>query len=274
MFEAICLLNEYYLTRVETSIYTTHAAAIAAAAGRGRTLIDLGAGNCAKAALLFAALQPVQYVPVDISAEFLKSATALLKTVYPDLLILPVCLDFAENLNLPAQVSAQRRLMFYPGSSIGNFTPLQATQFLTRVRGECKSDGALLIGVDLVKSSMIIEAAYNDSVGVTGVFNLNVLAHTNELLGTDFLMRDWRHLAFFNAEQSCVEMHLEARRPVTVRWPTGERVFAQGERIHTEDSYKYTQRGFVELLESCGFGETKCWTDKAQQFLVCYVRAI
>lgn len=274
IFEAICLLDEYYLTRAEMSIYTAHGPAIAKAAGQGRVLIDIGAGNCGKAALLFPNLEPSQYVPVDISAAFLTNAVERLQALYPDIPMLPLGIDFTEGLNLPGQVKSRDRLVFYPGSSIGNFTPLQAAEFLTRIRRECADDGALLIGVDLVKAPEILEAAYDDALGITGAFNLNMLAHVNEILGSDFFIPDWRHRALFNAELSCVEMHLEARRVVSVSWPGGERHFAQGERIHTENSYKYTRRGFIDLLESCGFGEATCWTDAAQQFLVCYARAI
>jgi len=274
LFEAICLLDEYYVTRVEAGIYAAAAAPIAAATGTGVTLIDLGAGNCAKAAALFGTLQPRQYVPIDISAAFLHGAVERLATAHPQIPMLPVGLDFAESLKLPAQVEARRRLFFYPGSSIGNFAPLAAAQFLTRVHGECGDDGALLIGVDLVKPAAVLEAAYDDALGVTGAFNLNVLRHANALLGSDFAVRDWRHVALFNAEQSRVEMHLEALRDVIVRWPGAERAFAKGELMHTENSYKYTQRGFVELLNACGFGEVQCWTDEAQQFLVCHARAV
>jgi dimethylhistidine N-methyltransferase len=274
LFEAICLLDEYYLTRAEVSIYTAQAAAISTSVGQGGTLIDLGAGNCAKAALLFGAMQPRQYIPIDISTEFLHGAVSCLQPAYPQIEMLPLALDFAEALKLPAQVNTYRRLFFYPGSSIGNFTPLQAAQFLTHVRGECRTDGALLIGVDLIKSPAVLEAAYDDALGVTAAFNLNVLTHANELLGSDFLTSDWRHLAFFNTEQNRIEMHLEARRSVTIHWPDGEREFAEGERILTENSYKYTRRGFIELLHSCGFGDVQCWTDDANQFLVCHARAL
>jgi dimethylhistidine N-methyltransferase len=223
---------------------------------------------------LFETLQPRQYVPVDISAEFLHGAVDRLQTAFPKIPMLPVGLDFADSLKLPPQVSARQRLFFYPGSSIGNFTPLQAAQFLTRVRGECGVDGALLIGIDLVKSASVLEAAYDDPLGVTAAFNLNALIHANEFLGSDFSLRDWRHVALFNTEQSRIEMHLEARADVMVTWPGGQRTFAAGERIHTENSYKYTRRGFVELLESCGFGAAQSWTDEAEQFLVCHARAI
>jgi dimethylhistidine N-methyltransferase len=274
LFEAICLLDDYYLTRVEAEIYATHARAIAICAGQGSTLVDLGAGNCAKAERLFEPLRPSQYVPIDISVEFLHGAVGRLETAYPNIAMLPLGLDFTESLRLPGQVNARRRLFFYPGSSIGNFTPLHAAQFLTHVHGERGADGALLIGVDLIKPDAALKAAYDDPLGVTAAFNLNILAHANDLLGSDFSLRDWRHLAFFNRAQNRVEMHLEARRAVTIRWPGGEREFVEGERIHTENSYKYTQRGFVELLESCGFGDIQCWTDDAQQFLVCHARAL
>jgi dimethylhistidine N-methyltransferase len=274
LFEAICLVDEYYVTRVETGIYQEHAAAIGQAAGTGVTLIDLGAGNCAKAASLFDTLRPRQYVPVDISADFLRGAVSRLATAYPQIPMLPVGLDFEQNLNLPGQVGAERRLFFYPGSSIGNFTPLQAAQFLGRVRGACGADGALLIGIDLVKDQDVLQAAYDDALGVTAAFNVNALMHANALLGADFTARDWRHVALFNAEQSRIEMHLQARRDVTVHWPGGTRAFAAGERIHTENSYKYTEEKFVELLNACGFGQVQCWTDADRQFLVCHAHAL
>jgi dimethylhistidine N-methyltransferase len=167
-----------------------------------------------------------------------------------------------------------KRLFFYPGSSLGNFTPLQAAQFLGRIRHAAGEDGAILIGIDLVKDAGVLEAAYDDALGVTAAFNLNALRHVNGLLGSDFEPRGWRHVATFNVEQSRIEMHLEAREAVTVRWPGAERRFAAGERIHTENSYKYTRRGFLELLETSGFGEAVCWTDRQEKFLVCYARAV
>lgn len=274
LFEAICLLDEYYLTRAEAAIFARHGAEIADAAGQGGTLIDLGAGNCAKAAALFEVLRPRQYVPVDISVSFLQDAVDKLRLVHPEVPMLPVGLDFAEHLRLPAEEGRSRRLFFYPGSSIGNFTPMKAAQFLRRVRGEAGADGGLLIGVDLVKDFSALEAAYDDALGVTAAFNLNALAHANGLLGSDFQVRDWRHVAFFNTEQNRIEMHLEARRGLQVTWPGGVRRFDEGERIHTENSYKYSKRGFVELLEGCGFGDVSCFTDEGERFLVCYARAV
>ena len=278
LFEAICQVDEYYLTRVEAEIFAGFAAEIAAAAGAGTVLIDLGAGNCAKAASLFEVLKPKQYVPVDISAEFLRAAVARLRALHPRLPMLPVGLDFADSLALPPRVERGNRLFFYPGSSIGNFTPLQAAQFLGRVRAACapagRPDGGLLIGIDLVKDSAVLEAAYDDALGVTAAFNRNTLRHVNALLGSDFALAHWRHRALFNAEQSRVEMHLQAVTAQTVRWPGGQRHFAAGAAIHTENSYKYTEAGFVKLLETAGFGLVQRWTDPARRFLVCHARAI
>jgi dimethylhistidine N-methyltransferase len=274
LFEAICELDEYYLTRSEAAIFEQFGGQIGENAGKGVTLIDLGAGNCEKAARLFTVLQPRQYVPIDISAEFLAGAVAGLRLQYPALPILPLGLDFSENLTLPAQVRQDRRLFFYPGSSLGNFAPLQALQFLQRLRHAGGADAALLIGIDLVKDRKRLEAAYVDALGVTAAFNRNILLHVNAILGSNFKLPDWRHQAFFNAEQSRVEMHLEASADLTVSWPGGERRFATGERIHTENSYKYTRQRFLDLLREAGFGEPTCWTDKDDLFLLCHAKAI
>lgn len=273
LFEAICLLDEYYPGRVEGEIFAANAGAITKAAGTGRVLIDLGAGNCAKAARLFGPLRPAQYVAVDISAEFLGQAVSRLRAEYPDIAMQAVSLDFSDVFTLPDSVAKERRLFFYPGSSIGNFTPLQAVQFLGRIRAACGPDGGVLIGVDLIKDAARLQAAYDDAPGVTAAFNLNALRHVNTVLQSDFNPREWRHLALFNAEQSRVEMHLEARSKLSVSWPGGCRAFVAGERIHTENSYKYTRAGFVSLLRQAGFGDAQCWTDDEASFLVCHAGA-
>ncbi|HEY1857580.1 L-histidine N(alpha)-methyltransferase [Acidocella sp.] len=274
LFEAICELDEYYLTRTEAAIFAQHAAAIADSVGVGATLIDLGAGNCAKAAGLFHVLQPQAYIPVDISEEFLHRAVEGLKKSYPHIPMHPVALDFSDFLHLPAYVQERRKkLFFYPGSSLGNFTPLQAAQFLTRIRAACGGDGTLLLGIDLVKPAEELEAAYDDALGVTAAFNLNALRHINLLLGSDFLLRDWQHKALFNAAQSRVEMYLRARRDLTVTWPGGARAFGQGTAIHTENSYKYSCAAILDLLRQSGFGEARCWSDAEGRYLVCHARA-
>lgn len=274
LFEAICELPEYYPTRTEAQIIETHVPEIARSVGRGCTLIDLGAGNCAKAAQLFPVLQPVQYVPVDISVDFLKDAVERLRQRFPHVRMTALGMDFSQSLSLPDAVRRDKRLFYYPGSSIGNFTPDEAAALLGEVRDACGLGGGLLIGVDLVKDKAVLDAAYDDALGVTASFNLNLLLHLNRLLGADFDVRDWQHRAFFNREQGRIEMHLEARRDISVAWQGGKRRFREGERIHTESSYKYTRQGFLSLLERAGFGQTRTWTDERGWFMVCHARAI
>ncbi len=271
LFEAICALDEYYPTRSEREIFRLHGAAIAEAAGQGAALIDLGAGNCEKAASLFGSLRPRLYVPVDISTIFLQSAVAQLRQTFPGVAIHPLGMDFSETLTLPAIVQAQpQKLFFYPGSSLGNFGPLQALRFLRNIR---EQDGDLLIGLDLVKDVAILEAAYDDALGVTAAFNLNSLRHVNHILKADFDLGDWSHQAFFNSAQSRIEMHLCARRACRVSWPGGARVFEPLETIHTENSYKFTRDSATELLRRAGFAHIMSWTDPQQNFLVCHARA-
>jgi len=274
LFAAICELPEYYLSRTEASIFDAHLGEIAEAVGVGGTLIDLGAGNCAKAARLFPALQPAQYVPVDISVDFLRDAVGDLQQRFPHIQMTGLGLDFSSALRLPERVQRRQRLFFYPGSSIGNFTPDEAVAFFRRLHAACEGEGGVLIGVDLVKATAILDAAYNDALGVTASFNLNLLLHLNRLLGADFNIAGWRHVSFFNTAQSRIEMYLEARHAVTVQWQGGERRFQQGERIHTENSYKYTPDDFVRLLRQSGFGVTRTWSDANDWFMVCHARAM
>ncbi|MGK5010442.1 L-histidine N(alpha)-methyltransferase [Janthinobacterium sp. MDB2-8] len=274
LFEAICALPEYYPTRTEAAIFARHGAEIAHAVGPGSTLIDLGAGNCAKAASLFPLLHPVQYVAVDISYDFLSESLGRLQQRFPHIEMTGLGLDFSSRLDLPDSVREARRLFFYPGSSIGNFAPEQATAFLRRLRANADGDGGLLIGVDLIKDDAILDAAYDDALGVTAAFNLNMLRHVNGLIGADFDVRAWQHHGFFNADERRVEMHLEARSEQVVHWKGGQRRFAKGERIHTEDSYKYTRASFVGLLEQAGFSTVQVWTDPQQWFAVIYARVI
>ena len=275
LFEAICELPEYYPTRTEAGIFRRHGADMARAIGPGSTLIDLGAGNCAKAASLFPLLHPAQYVAVDISYDFLRESLASLQQRFPHIEMTGLGLDFSSQLEFPGTVRGDRRLFFYPGSSIGNFAPDQAVAFLRRLRSNAGgSGGGLLIGVDLVKDESILEAAYDDALGVTAAFNLNLLRHVNLLLGSDFDVRQWRHRGFYHAEESRIEMHLEARQDLTVRWPGGQRSFTRGDTIHTENSYKYTQARFTGLLGQAGFSVSQAWTDPEQWFAVIHARVI
>jgi dimethylhistidine N-methyltransferase len=268
LFEAITELPEYYPTRTEAAIFVDHGADMAARIGRGMTLVDLGAGNCAKAASLFPLLQPAHYVPIDISRDFLNVAVAQLRQRFPAIEMTPLALDLSAHFTLPPEVGPERRHFFYPGSSIGNFTPHEAVCFLRRVRENVGSDGGLLIGVDLVKDHAVLNAAYDDGIGVTAAFNLNMLRHLNYLAGANFDVTVWRHVAFFNPAESRIEMHLESLEAQTVSWVGGEREFARGERIHTENSYKYTRESFTALLAEAGFRVDGVWTDAAQWFAV------
>jgi dimethylhistidine N-methyltransferase len=274
LFEAICELPEYYPTRTEAAIFEQHGADIARAIGPGTTLIDLGAGNCAKAAKLFPLLHPAQYVAIDISHDFLRESIERLQQRFSHIEMTGLGLDFSGALELPDTVRQEKRLFFYPGSSIGNFTPEEARAFLRRARAQCERDGGLLIGIDLAKDTATLNAAYDDELGVTAAFNLNVLRHVNRLIGADFDVIQWEHHGFFNAGESRIEMHLEACEDLTVTWQGGSRNFARGERIHTENSYKYRQSAAVGLLEQSGFHATNVWTDPAGWFAVIHARAI
>ncbi len=270
LFEVITLLPEYYPTRTERSVMREHASAIAAAVGLGGTLIDLGAGNCEKAEAMFDMLRPRQYVALDISTDFIQQAVAGLRRRHPSIDIRAVGADLSHPFDLPAAVHAHQRTFFYPGSSIGNFDPPEALALLRRIRQLCGSDGGLLIGVDLVKDAAVLESAYDDELGVTAAFNLNLLNHVNQLLESDFNPRDWLHRARYVRNHARIEMCLEARKNLSVHWPGGCREFAAGERIHTENSYKYKLADFEHLLARAGFARTCSWTDARHWFGVCY----
>ena len=272
LFEAITELPEYYPTRTEAAIFAAHGAAMAERIGPGATFVDLGAGNCAKATRLFPLLEPGRYVAVDISVDFLHDALRRVQREYPALDVVGLGQDFSATLDLDADLIDDRAVFFYPGSSIGNFTPDEALAFLKRVRAQADG-GGLLIGVDLVKPGSILQAAYDDALGVTAAFNLNLLRQLNRLIGSDFAPGDWQHIGLWNEAQSRVEMHLEARRDVTVRWPGAQRDFRAGDRIHTENSCKYSVASFAELLQAAGFAAPEHWTDERGWFGVFWAPA-
>ncbi len=272
LFEAITELPEYYPTRTEAAIFDEHGAAMARRVGAGSTLIDLGAGNCAKAIRLFPLLEPIRYVAVDISVDFLHDALKRVQREHQTLDVIGLGQDFSASLALDDELIDGRAVFFYPGSSIGNFTPDEALAFLKRVRAQAEG-GGLLIGVDLVKPGAILQAAYDDALGVTAAFNLNILRQLNRLIGSDFAPADWRHIGLWNAAASRVEMHLEVRRDLSVRWPGAQREFRTGERIHTENSCKYTVEGFSALLQAAGFAAPEHWTDERGWFGVFWAPA-
>lgn len=269
LFEVITVLPNYYPTRTEAQIVARSLRAMCGARDvAGAALIDLGAASCAKAPPLFEAVRPAQYVPVDISVEFLRDAVTKLQTEHPDIEMIGVGTDFSRELILPAEVTATPRLFFYPGSSIGNFDPPEARAFLQRVRGQMDADSTLWIGVDLVKDRETLERAYDDELGVTAAFNRNILRNVNRLAGTNFQPAEWRHVALYNEDASRIEMHLEATRDLVVTSAAGERSFVQGERIHTESSYKFTLESFDAVLRDAGLGTVDVWTDPQRWFAV------
>jgi dimethylhistidine N-methyltransferase len=270
LFTSICRLQEYYPTRTEAAIFAAQAPSIAARirsnTGPIESLIDLGAGDCQKAASLFRPFKPNHYFAVDVSETFVTDAVRKLSAEYPAIRMQALGRDLSQHWELPESCPEAGRLFFYPGSSIGNFAPADAVGFLNRLIEACSQPCSLLIGIDLVKPTEILEPAYDDALGITAAFNLNVLNHVNRLINADFDVRDWRHVAFFNRPASRIEMHLEARRTVDVAWPTGARRFVAGDRIQTEYSYKYEEAGFRELLAEAGYRTEQCWTDEKRWF--------
>jgi dimethylhistidine N-methyltransferase len=269
LFAAITQLDEYYPTRTEAGICAAAQAEIAQALharlAPGFTMVDLGAGDGAKAASLFGALQPGRYVAVDISEPYLREALTALQQRFPALPMTGVGLDFAASLQLPAGLVDGPALVFYPGSSIGNFGPDEALRLLVQARAASQG-GALLIGADLMKPQAVLQAAYDDALGVTAAFNLNLLRNVNHLLRSNFDVADWVHVARVNPALGRVEMHLEARRALAVCWPGGERRFEAGERIHTENSHKWKPATFEALLRDAGWCDVRRHTDSRGWF--------
>lgn len=285
LFDAITELPEYYPTRTEAAIFAQWLPDMAVRMPARAVWIDLGAGSCAKAARLFGTVRPAAYLPVDISAAYLSQALEPLRREHPDLPMLGIGQDFSVQWALPASAADwldrlglrdAPRCVFYPGSSIGNFGPDEALRLLRDAHAVCRQGGAgsgLLIGVDRVKAPEVLEPAYDDALGVTAAFNRNLLLHVNRQLGSDFDPAAWDHVAFYNRIDSRIEMHLSARSPQTVHWPGGSRRFAAGERIHTENSYKWEPAAFADLLQRAGFATPTHWTDAQGWFSVFWAPA-
>jgi len=272
LFQKICEQPEYYITRTEIDILDRHRAEIAANLGPQIDLIGLGTGSGTKTRILIEALEkPAGYIPVDISEKQLRKSTALFHKIFPDLEILPVCADYLQPVKLPStRRKAARNVVYFPGSTIGNFEPDEATQFLRRVAKVCRHGGALLIGVDLRKDRDVIEAAYNDTAGVTAQFNLNLLARANRELGADFDLQHWQHRAIYNSDAGRVEMHLISQIDQAVHVADRTFEFRSGEKIITEFSYKYSPEGLADLARKAGFEFQKMWADDARLFGVFY----
>jgi L-histidine N-alpha-methyltransferase len=272
LFEEICRLDEYYLTRTELSILRACVAELAELAGPRCTLVEYGSGAGEKVRLLLDALrEPAAYVPIDISGDQLARVAAELRGLYPDIAVTPVCADYTRPVHLPAAPWGMRRIAFFPGSTIGNFHPAEATAFLSRLRRAIGPTGALILGVDRRKDARTLDAAYNDAKGVTAAFNLNLLCRLNRELDADFDLDAFRHRAFFNGKASRIEMHLESTRDQIVRLADYHLWFTRGERIWTESSYKYDKDGLATLVSAAGFRLVRRWTDARDWFWIAFL---
>lgn len=275
LFDAICELPEYYLTRTETAILRGCAEEIAAMAGAGCALVEFGSGSSVKSRLLIEAMRDlVAYVPIDISRQHLDATAARLRRDYPFLNVEPVSGDYMALSQLPATVSAaRRRLGFFPGSTIGNLEPAEATAFLRRARALLGEGGALVLGVDLKKDPSRLHDAYNDAAGVTAQFTLNMLRRMNRELDGNFDLAAFAHEAFYNLVDGRIEIYFRSLKAQTVTVGGRSFVFGEGERVHTEYSYKFDDAGIAALARSAGFKIARTWTDAARLFAVVYLEA-
>jgi dimethylhistidine N-methyltransferase len=262
LFERICRLPEYYVTRAELALTRANIGAIARFAGRGCELVEYGSGESLKTRLLIRALRPAAYLPVDISQPALEKARKQLAKDFRWLKVVPVPGDFSRPIELPR--ARAPRVVYFPGSTIGNLDPEEAHAFLAMTRDQA---GRMLVGVDLKKDANVLHAAYNDSRGVTAAFNLNILARINRELGADFDLRKFSHYAFYNAAAGRIEMHLVSLARQSVRVARQHRFrFERGESIHTENSYKYSVAGFRALAARAGYSGKKLWSDRKGLF--------
>ncbi len=280
LFEAITNLPEYYLTRIEINLLRQHRETIAQLVKDDVWLLEYGSGASLKIRLLLQAVRPNCYVPMDISKDFLLASAESLMEDYPWLNVYAACVDYSQPVRLPADmITSAQKLGFFPGSSIGNFSPHEAQIFLQGVRNTLGKEGAMLIGVDLQKDKPILEAAYNDCQGVTAAFNFNILQHINGTLGTEFNPAHFQHKAIYNETKSRIEMHLVSTLDQIIRISdvntaaseSMQVVLKSGESIHTENSYKYSKQGFTELVEGAGFQVRECWTDDKNYFAMFYL---
>jgi dimethylhistidine N-methyltransferase len=272
LFDRICQLPEYYLTRTEIALLKQYGDEIAGSIGPDAILIELGSGSSRKIRLLLEAIRPASYVPMDISKNHLFQSANLLAKDYPWLEVHALCVDYAGAWNLPHGLNGRRRIAFFPGSSIGNLTSGEAVGLLGRIARFVGNDGGLLIGVDLVKNIGVLEAAYNDRQKVTEAFNKNLLVRLNRELDANFKVDQFEHRAFYNRDQNRIEMHLASEREQFIRVADQLVHFNAGETIHTENSHKYNLAGFHRLALGAGFHPVKVWTDPDDLFSIHYLQ--
>jgi L-histidine N-alpha-methyltransferase len=276
LFEQITQLPEYYPTRTELAIMQRYASEMADLLGRRCLLIEYGSGNSAKTKLLLDHVHDLAgYVPVDISARYLKRSAQALAQQYPQFKVLPLCADFTRTLELPTPPKlALRRVVYFPGSTLGNFTPAEASALLGRTARLCGQGGALLLGVDLRKDPQVIEAAYNDTQGVTAAFNRNLLVRINRELAGDFAVERFRHHAFYDVAQGRIEMHLISSNKQWAHVGEAAFFFAAGESIRTEYSCKYSLDHLRKLAAASGWAVQRVWMDDRNFFAVSYLTVI
>jgi len=274
LFDQICELDEYYLTRTELGIMQRYIAEISKELGDELMLIEYGSGSSEKIKVLLDNIKEIKvYLPIDISSEHLVKSAAQVAAKYKDLEVIPVCADYNNSFMIPLpQKTTKRKVVFFPGSTIGNFHPPQAEIFLARIAKIVNPEGGLLIGVDLKKDTDVLRRAYNDKEGVTAQFNLNQLKHINNKLGADFNPDVFRHDAIYNEIKGRIEMHLVSLKEQTVNINGSTFSFDQGERIWTESSYKYSLEEFAELAKKAGFKVDKVWTDDELLFSLQYLK--
>ena len=273
LFDEITRLPEYYPTATERSIMAECVGELAELIGIEASIIEFGAGSSAKIRQLLSSLhEPAVYVPVDISRDFLVAAAKDLAVDFPELEILPVAADFTQPFDLPSpKIMPRRNVVFFPGSTIGNFEPGAALSLLRVMYQEAGEDGGLLIGVDLQKDAGVLEHAYNDDAGVTAAFNKNMLTHINRVFGANFDVDRFEHTAIYNEDAGRIEMYLISRGEQTVSVSGNTFSFADGERILTEHSYKHTIEGFTSMAAEAGFNLERVWTDRRDYFAVMYL---
>ncbi|WP_410501396.1 L-histidine N(alpha)-methyltransferase [Exiguobacterium acetylicum] len=271
LFEQITQQPEYYPTRTELAILENHRTEIARSIGDVHTLIEYGSGSSRKIQMLLETFTHLDtYMPIDISKDFLMESARQLSERYPALHIKAVCGDYSQSISLPVE-EAQKRVIFFPGSTIGNFEPEEAMRFLRHSSRILEVGDGFLIGVDLKKSTDVLERAYNDAAGVTAAFNLNMLTHLNQMLGGTFDITRFEHQAFYNEEKGRIEMHLRSQLDQLVQVGDVTVPFKQGETIHTENSYKYSKEEFEKLAQQSGFHPVNCWIDVDERFSVHYL---
>ena len=275
LFERICELKEYYITRTEAAIMQAHIEEMVELIGSHVLVIEYGCGNCEKVRFLMDHLHdPVAFIPIDISQDQLLQVTKELDSVYPQLQVLPICADYTSSFELPVpKQESKRTVVYFPGSTIGNFDPIPAKHFLEHIASLCGSGGALLIGVDLKKDPAVLHSAYNDSEGLTAAFNLNLLERINRELDSDFQLDGFEHYAFYNPRESRVEIHLVSKKSQVVHIDGETISFARGESIWTENSYKYNLDEFEQMAAAAGFRVERVWVDERRWFSVQYLTA-